>query len=379
MRVEIHGELDPTRARARSAAEAWALAGAVSLALAAAACGSGTANATEDGTAEGGAEYVKVVNVVTTPIEPSDFTSWVRITAEARADDDVTVSAQESGVIVRFFAEKGQRLARGAPIAKIDDAVLRAQVEEARAAADLAHERFLRQRQLWEVEKIGSEITYLQTKYDADQARARSEQLEARLARTTIRAPVAGVLDDRFVEAGEIVSPGTRVARVIDASRLEVTGGVPERFGSFVREGETAVITFDVLPGRTFEGRISYVGAAIDPRSRTFPIEIVMENPDGLVKPQMIANVRVATERLEDVIVVPRDVLIRTENGYQAFVVAGPAGEEVAEARDVTLGASFENRIVVTGGLEPGDRLVVRGQQLVDPGDRVEIVDGEGA
>jgi multidrug efflux pump subunit AcrA (membrane-fusion protein) len=59
--------------------------------------------------------------------------------------------------------------------------------------------------------------------------------------------------------------------------------------------------------------------------------------------------------------------------------VAGPAGEEVAEARDVTLGASFENRIVVTGGLEPGDRLVVRGQQLVDPGDRVEIVDGEGA
>jgi len=378
MRVDIHGESGPARARARSAA-AWALAGAVSLVLAAAACGSGTANATEDGTAEGGAEYVKVVNVVTTPIEPSDFTSWVRITAEARADDDVTVSAQESGVIVRFFAEKGQRLARGAPIAKIDDAVLRAQVEEARAAADLAHERFLRQRQLWEVEKIGSEITYLQTKYDADQARARSEQLEARLARTTIRAPVAGVLDDRFVEAGEIVSPGTRVARVIDASRLEVTGGVPERFGSFVREGETAVITFDVLPGRTFEGRISYVGAAIDPRSRTFPIEIVMENPDGLVKPQMIANVRVATERLEDVIVVPRDVLIRTENGYQAFVVAGPAGEEVAEARDVTLGASFENRIVVTGGLEPGDRLVVRGQQLVDPGDRVEIVDGEGA
>jgi membrane fusion protein (multidrug efflux system) len=378
MRVDIHGESGPARARAGSAA-AWALAGGVSLVLAAAACGSGTANATEDGTADGGAGYVKVVNVVTSSIEPSDFTSWVRITAEARADDDVTVSAQESGVIVRFFAEKGERLARGAPIAKIDDAVLRAQVEEARAAADLAHERFLRQEQLWEVEKIGSEITYLQTKYDADQARARSEQLEARLARTTIRAPVAGVLDDRFVEAGEIVSPGTRVARVIDASRLEVTGGVPERFGSFVREGETAVITFDVVPGRTFEGRISYVGAAIDPRSRTFPIEIVMENPDGLVKPQMIANVRVATERLEDVIVVPRDVLIRTENGYQAFVVAGPAGEEVAEARDVTLGASFENRIVVTGGLEPGDRLVVRGQQLVDPGDRVEIVDGEGA
>lgn len=358
---------------------AWMLAGVAGLAVTAVGCGSEAANATEDAGAEGGTGYVKVVNVVAAPVQTSDFTAWVRITGEALADDDVTVSAQETGVIVRFFADKGERLGKDAPIAKIDDEVLRAQVEEARAAADLAHERFLRQKQLWEIEKIGSEITFLQTKYDAEQARARFEQLAARLARTTVRAPVAGVFDDRFVEAGEIVSPGTPVARVIDASRLEVTGGVPERFGPFVREGELAVITFDVLPERTFEGRISYVGAAVDPRSRTFPIEIVMENPDGAVKPQMIANVQVATERLQDVIVVPRDVLIRTEDGYQAFVVAESEGGDVAEARDVTLGASFENRVVVTDGLAPGDRLVVRGQQLVDPGDRVAIVDGGGA
>lgn len=378
MRFEIESRSDRPRAGG-SPRKAWVLAGAAALAVTAVGCGSEAANATEDGGADEGAGYVKVVNVVAAPIETSDFTAWVRITGEALADDDVTVSAQESGVIVRFFADKGERLAKNAPIAKIDDEVLRAQVEEARAAADLAHERFLRQEQLWEIEKIGSEITFLQTKYDAEQARARFEQLAARLARTTVRAPVAGVLDDRFVEAGEIVSPGTPVARVINASRLEVTGGVPERFGPFVREGELAVITFDVLPDRTFEGRISYVGAAVDPRSRTFPIEIVMENPNGLVKPQMIANVQVATERLEDVIVVPRDVLIRTEDGYQAFVVAESEGGDVAEARDVTLGASFENRVVVTHGLAPGDRLVVRGQQLVDPGDRVEIVDGGGA
>lgn len=347
----------------------------VAIAPAAAACGSGASDATE----AAAAAYVKVVNVVAQDLETSDFTSYVRITGEARADDDVTVSAQESGVIVRFFAEKGARVGRGDPIAKIDDEVLRAQVDEARAAADLAHVRFLRQQQLWEVERIGSEIAFLQTKYDAQQARARFEQLRARLERTTVRAPVAGVLDDRFVEAGEIVAPGTPVARVVDFSRLKVTGGVPERLGAFVHEGELALITFDVLAGRTFEGRIGYVGAAVDPRSRTFPIEIVIENPDGIVKPQMIANVRVATERLSDVIVVPRDVLIRTEDGYQAFVVSGPDGEEIAEARSVTLGASFENRVEVTGGLAPGDRLIVRGQQLVDPGDRVRLVSEGGA
>jgi membrane fusion protein, multidrug efflux system len=351
----------------------WLAAALIALTPVAAGCASEAANATQD------EAFVKVVNVVAAPVVSSDFTSWVRITGEARADDDVTVSAQESGVIVGFFAGKGARLGKGAPIAKIDDEVLRAQAAEARAAADLAHERHLRQKQLWEVERIGSEIAYLQTKYDAEQARARFEQLQARLERTTVRAPVAGVLEDRFVQAGEIVAPGTPVARVIDSSRLEVAGGVPERFGPQVREGETALITFDVFPDRTFEGRIDFVGAAVDPRSRTFPIEILMDNPDGLVKPQMIANVRVATERLSDVVVVPRDALIRTEDGYQAFVVSGPAGEEVAEPRSVSLGASFENRVVVTGGLVPGDRLVVRGQQLVDPGDRVRVVSEGGS
>jgi membrane fusion protein (multidrug efflux system) len=265
----------------------------------------------------------------------------------------------------------------GQPIARIDDEIIAAQVDEARASASLARERYERQRQLWEEEEIGSEIAFLQTKFDAQSADARLALLEAKYARHTIKSPIAGVLDDRYVDLGEIVAPGVPVARVLTIDRLKVVGGVAERFGPYVSQGGSAVLNFDVLPGQSIDGTIAHVGAAVDPQNRTFPIEILLDNPEGRLKPQMVANVRVATERLQDVIVVPQDVVLRTEDGYAVFVVAEGPGGTLAEARAVGLGPSFENEVVVATGLAAGDRLIVTGHQMVDAGDRVREV-GEG-
>jgi len=350
----------------------WQVAAVAVAGMAAAGCGGSEAGASEDAEA-----FVKVVNVETTTVERRSFAATVRLTGEAEPETDVTVSAEESGVVARFVARRGQRVARGDAIARIDDAVLASQVEEARAMAQLAEDRYVRQRRLWEEEQIGSEIAYLQAKSEAEASAARLEQLRTRLARTVIRAPVAGTVDEHLVDAGEIVQPGTPVARLVDASRLEISGGVPERYAPRVSPGASAEITFDILPGRVFDGEISFVGSAVDRQSRTFPIEIAMDNPDGEVKPYMIANVRVLMRRIEDAIVVPRDVLLRTEEGQQAIVVEEGENGPVAVARDVTLGATSENEVVVTSGLEAGDRLVVRGHQLVDPGDRVRIVGGD--
>ncbi|TFG63765.1 MAG: efflux RND transporter periplasmic adaptor subunit [Gemmatimonadales bacterium] len=319
-------------------------------------------------------KYVKVINVEVETVRPIEFSATIRITGEAEPETDVTVSAEEAGVLESFAAEKGARLVRGQIIARINDDVLSAQVEEARAGAEIAASRYERQGQLWEEEGIGSEIAYLQAKADAVSADARYRQLQARLNRTIIRSPVAGTFDADLVYAGEIVQPGTPVARVVDASRLRITGGVPERFAPRVSTGDEASITFDILPGILFKGQIVFVGTAVDRQSRTFPIEIALDNPDGAVKPYMIANVRVMMNRIENAIVVSREVLLRTEDGFQALVVENVDGIDVAIARELTLGASDENSVVVTQGLAAADRLVVRGQQLVDPGDRVRIV-----
>lgn len=320
--------------------------------------------------------YVKVVNVEIETLRATTFSATVRITGEAEPETDVTVSAEEAGVLEAFVAVKGSRVRRGQVIARIDDDVLAAQVDEARAGVEIAVSRHEAQRRLWEDEGIGSEIVYLQAKADAEAAEARYVQLRARLDRTIVRSPVAGTFDADLVNAGEIVQPGTPVARIVDASRLRITGGVPERFAPDISTGNEASITFQILPDRTFAGKIDFVGTAVDRQSRTFPIEIAMDNPDGAVKPYMIANVRVLLRRVDEAIVVSREVLIRTEYGFQAIVVETEDGHDVAVARPVILGASDENSVVVTKGLAAGDRLVVRGQQLAAPGDRVRIVGG---
>jgi membrane fusion protein (multidrug efflux system) len=322
---------------------------------------------------DAGGDFATVVNVEVASIEITDFTAYIRLTGEVEALNDVTVSAEESGVVERFFLEKGEYMRRGTPIAKIDDRVLQAQVQEATAAAQLAHERFERQRQLWEDEQIGSEIAYLEAKYQAELQAARRDFLQTRLDRTVVRAPISGIFDARYVDAGEMVAPGTQVARVVEVGQVKVIGGVPERFADVVHPGDSARISFEVLDGE-LAGVINYVGSTVDPRNRTFPIEVIVDNPGRVIKPRMVANVLLANRRLEGVVVVPQSAIQRTEDGYEVFVAVERNGGSFAEPRPVILGPSYANRTVVNEGLSAGDRLIVRGHQIVESGDRVRIV-----
>lgn len=348
------------------------------LALGAAGAGCGNSEAREPG-AGAGDEYVRVVNVEALRVQPAEFNEVIRVVGAVEARNDVVVSAEEGGTLERFRVEKGAAVRRGQPIAEIDDRVLRAQVAEAEAGAKLAAERFERQRRLWEDEKIGSEMTYLQAKYEAEIAAARLENLRTRLERTVIRAPISGVLDDRYVEAGEQVAPGSRVARVVDLASLKVSGGVPERFAGSVDAGDSARVTLDVFPGQSFAGVVSFAGSVVDKQSRTFPVEVEFRSLGGRVKPQMIATVELPGRRLEGALVLPQDAILRTESGYQVYVAEESQAGLVAAARDVRLGPSYRNRTVILEGLEAGELVIVRGQHQVDPGVRVEIVRTVGA
>jgi RND family efflux transporter MFP subunit len=229
---------------------------------------------------------------------------------------------------------------------------------------------------LWEDDGIGSEIAYLQSKSGAEAANARYRTLAARLDRAAIKAPVRGVFDEKYVEAGELVAPGTRVARVVAVAQVKISGGVPERFGLDIVRGDSARITFDVLPDREFVGTISFVGTSVNPTNRTIPIEILLDNPGGAIKPSMLANIQVERVRLEDVIVVPQEVVQRTESGYQVFVVGDRDGLSVAVARAVEPGTAYGNHIVIRHGLEIGDPLITTGYRSVDDGNLVRVVDG---
>lgn len=317
---------------------------------------------------------MRSINVEVQTLGRVAFNGFTRLTGTVEADQDVTIAAEEAGVVRALLVEKGTRVEAGQPILKIEDEVLRAQYEQAQAQAELARETFERQRRLWEDEQIGSEIAYLETKYGAEVATANAKALAARLERTTVRAPVAGILEDRLVEVGAMVSPGTPVARIIDVDPVKIVAGAPERFAGDVARGAEARVVLDALGGREFDGAVGFVGAAVDTDSRTFPLEVVVPNPDGRIKPGMVATLSILRTALDSAVVVPQQALQRVEDGFVAYVAVERDGATVAEVRPVVAGVSANDRVVIESGLQPGDRLIVVGQQQVAPGDRLTIV-----
>lgn len=317
--------------------------------------------------------YQRVVNVETLTLEPRGFEERIQVTGTVQANRDVTISAEEAGVVREILVEKGTAVEEGEALFRIDDTILRAQLREAEARAALARETSERRRRLFEEDGVGAELAYLESRYQAEQAEAVVETLAERLERTVVRAPISGILESRSVEVGTLVAPGSAVARIVETNPVKILGGVPERFAGAVTRGASAVVSFDVLAGETFPARIQYVGSTVNPNNRTFDVEILLPNPGMTVKPEMVATIDILRRGMEDVIVVPQEALVRVEDGFVAFVAAAEGGEEVAQVRPLVLGASQRNEVVVEEGLSAGDRLIVVGQTEVANGDRVQI------
>src|SRR5690606_20300877 len=144
--------------------------------------------------------------------------------------------------------------------------------------------------------------------------------------------PISGVLDDRLVEVGTMVSPGTPVARIVDADPVEVTAGVPERYAAEIRPGAEVRVTIDHLGGRTFNGQAGYVGTALDQRTRTFTVEFRVTNRGGVLKEGMVARLELQRRKLKDALLVPREAVQRGSTGSKVTVEADEGGRNHAEA-----------------------------------------------
>lgn len=320
------------------------------------------------------AAYERVVNVEVERMEPRSFVRVIRVPGVAMAMRDVVVSAEEAGVVRRIVRDKGRPVRTGEVVLQFDDAILRAQVQAATAQAEYSEEVWERRKKLYEQDRIGSELSYLEAQNAAEQSRSNLAALEERLARTTVTAPINGVFEERLVEIGSMVSPGTPVARIVQTDTIRIAAGVPERFALGLPSGAAASVSFDALADSVFEGPVNYVGAVVDQDSRTFPIELTLPNPGGLIKPGMIAEISIVQEEIADALVVPQQALVAMEDGYLVFVVEGGGEEARAGARTVGISVSQGNEVVVGSGLSDGDLLVVVGQQGLTAGDRVRVV-----
>ena len=205
----------------------------------------------------------------------------------------------------------------------------------------------------------------------ASQAGVRGAQTQ--LGNTRVLAPFAGVVQERLMGPGELASPGMPVVRIVSGGAVKIEAGVPERYAGAVRVGAQVRVTMAGNEGAARGGRVTFVGVAVNAQTRTFPVEIQVDNGDGLLKPAMVVRLGITREILENVVVVPQEAIIRDERGTSVFVADGADASATAVRREVVLGPTSGATVVIRSGVRTGENVIVSGQSGLAEGDRVRI------
>ena len=200
-------------------------------------------------------------------------------------------------------------------------------------------------------------------------------QAQTRRTDTELRSPLNGTVTARAADPGSLASPGTPVVTVQASKPLFIQAAVPIEIGQAITPGSTARIVFDALPGRTIEGRIEGVNRAADPQNRRFSIRVRLENADEAVRPGMFARVTLVTRRTDAAVAVPLQA-VKEDRGTATVTVIGE--DNVAEQREVQLGARDGRFVEIRSGLRAGERVVTLSYNPVRDGQKVSIGRPEG-
>ncbi|HLG13178.1 MAG TPA: efflux RND transporter periplasmic adaptor subunit [Blastocatellia bacterium] len=337
--------------------------------------------------------------------------------------EEVTVSSEVEGKVEQVLVDVGDHVASGQAIVKVlptelqltldqqraslrqararlglpeegDDLKdVRAAAEVKRAAADLAdaEQKYQRAKTLYDQGLVPKQnFDEAESRYNAAraayelsvqvienlraqlaQSRALTALAQKKLADSIIRAPFAGQVKERTVTQGQYLKVQTPVMVIVDADPLRVRLKVPEKMAAWARTGQEVTVNVEAYPGRTFAGKISRINPSVDQQTRSFEVEALIANREGLLKPGFFVKATIPSNYIVNALFVPQEALLYVYGVYKVFVVEGTTLKE----KEVKIGDRNAESVEVVEGINEGDRvaLPLKGQELKD-GATVEIV-----
>lgn len=335
----------------------------VSTLVFASACSNGPATETENG------DDAVAVNVE--EVTPSTFNHYLNIQGTVESDKTISITPKATATVEEINVKAGDVVEKGAVLAKLDGEVTRTQIEEVKSQLKLAETRYDRQKNLRE-DNIGSEIQLLEIETQVRSLENQLATLQEQYDNYTITATIGGTVNRVSIKEGENVGPNGPSFQISNSEALKVTAEISESYINRVETTDSVTITLPSID-RELTKPIDVVGNVIDPMNRTFGIEVYIPNIDGLVRPNMMAKLKVNDYQQSGVLTVPVNIVqITNGNGY-LFVAEQEESGWVAKQQEVTPGNSYQNEIIIEEGLEPGDRVVTVGYNGLNDGDPLSI------
>lgn len=310
------------------------------------------------------------VGVEAARAERVSISETVSAVGTLRANESVVIKPEIAGRIERIHFEGGARVRKGALLVSLDASIAAAEADQIRAelglaqanhqrTADLARQRFVSDRAL---DEAAASLKVLE---------ARLKLAEARLAKTRIVAPFAGVLGLRNVSAGDFVREGAELVALEDVSRMKVDLRLPERYFGQLRPGQRLQTGFDAYPGRGFEATLEAIDVQVDANGRSLVVRGRLPNDEGLLRSGMFAKVALELARRDDAVLVPEEAVFPA--GEEQFVFLIDDGK--AKRARVRTGVRRDGKVEIIEGVHGGDLVVTAGQpKIARDGTEVRIV-----
>jgi membrane fusion protein, multidrug efflux system len=343
----------------RALARSLALAGGLAVLLA----GCDKAESAGKPAAGGGNEAPPPMPVEVAVARTDTVVDAILATGQIEPLQSIELRPDIEGRIAQILVREGAYVAQGTPLFKVDDAELRAQVARAEADRDLAQQSLARTKDLLN-QKASSQSELERADATARSNEAQLELLKVRLARTTVRAPFAGVVGQRSVSLGDYVTTDSRLLSLQTVSPQQAAFQVPERYADQLKMGQEVTFRVAALPGKEFTGRVDFVDPVVQLPGRTITVKAVTPNPKRTLQSGMFIEARLATAVRPNAVVIPEDAIVALQGSSFVWVVS----QGKATRRQVDLGVRTPGFVEARSGVEAAEQVVVGGQERLAEG-----------
>jgi len=299
------------------------------------------------------------------------FKHYTALQGMVASDQNINLRPEMGGIVKRIFVKKGQKVSKGKVLLQLDTKVLADKVNELKTQLNLAQTTFERQERLWK-QKIGTEMTYLGAKTQKEALENALNSLYTQIGKMKIRAPFSGIIDEIFAKTGELSGPQTPMVRLINLNKMYIEADVPESFLTKIKKGTPVSVNFVALK-KQVPAKINEVGNYINPNNRSFKIKINITNRDHSIKPNLLADIKINDFSGRGV-VLPSNLIQMNQKGEEfVYAIKTDSLKTSVLKKIVTLGSSYNNKVLVTTGLEANEVVISKGSKFVKEGDEVLI------
>tara|TARA_B110000211_G_scaffold202961_1_gene235468 strand:+ start:837 stop:2015 length:1179 start_codon:yes stop_codon:yes gene_type:complete len=312
-------------------------------------------------------------------VKTINFNHFLELQGSVATKQNLILYPEFSGLLTKVYVKEGQKVSKGQLLATIDDGGLSEQVAQMEVQLSLAKTTFERQKRLWE-QKIGSEIEFLQAKATYEGQENAVNQMKSQLAKTSVRAPFSGIIDDIITEQGTVVGAGvSQLLRIVNLDNMYIEAEVPEVYLSRIVPGKTVEVYFPVL-GETLNTKVDQVSNFINPSNRTFKITILIKNKEKLIKPNLTAKIKINDYTNEQAVLIPQSIISENSLGEQYIFIAqniNKDNEATAKKMIVKTGKTQGDFLEVLEGVASNDIIINEGARNVKDGQNVKILNVE--